>query len=105
MRRLRLAWVLPLLLVLAQHGAVLHELSHLQRNAHSQAPALRADVDVLDSGPCLTCEAFAQVLSPAAPAAITLTATPAAFVSPTAPRYAIVTADAPTPRSRGPPQV
>jgi hypothetical protein len=104
-RRLRLSWVLPLLLVFAQHGAVLHELSHLQRSAHTQTPTFRADIDVLDNGPCLTCEAFAQVLSPAAPEAITLTASPAAFISPADPCYAILTADAPTPRSRGPPQV
>lgn len=102
MRRLSLPWVLSLLLVFAQHGAVLHELGHLSHDRGS-APALRADLHLGD-GPCATCEAFAQVANPASGAAGTLAASAALYLPTPDPVYAIVAADTPTPRSRGPPQ-
>jgi hypothetical protein len=105
MRRLYLSWFLPLLLVFAQHGAVLHELSHLHHGAYGAGAALQASAELLDSGPCLTCEAFAQVTSPAAAQAATLTACPASFIPTPEPYYTILSADAPTARSRGPPQI
>jgi hypothetical protein len=102
-RRLSIAWLLSLLLVFAQHGAVLHELGHLSQGDRGHAPALRADVQVMD-GVCSTCAAFAVVANPASGAANTLAASAAVYLPTPAPVYAIIAADTPTPRSRGPPQ-
>ncbi|HEV2229724.1 MAG TPA: hypothetical protein VGR86_12285 [Steroidobacteraceae bacterium] len=103
MRRLSLSWVLSLLLVFAQCGAVLHELGHLSRGERGNTPALRADVQIAD-GACSTCAAFAQVTNPASGAVNTLAASAAAYLRTPAPVYAIAAADTLTPRSRGPPQ-
>ena len=102
MRRLSLSWILSLLLVFAQHGAVLHELGHLSHGDRG-GPALRADVQIVD-GACSTCAAFAQVANPASGAVNTLAASAAVYLPTPAPVHAIVAADAPTPRNRGPPQ-
>ena len=103
MRRLSLSWILSLLLVFAQHGAVLHELGHLSHHGDRGTPALRAAVHLLD-GVCSTCAAFAQVANPASGTVNTLAASAAAYLPVPAPVYAIVAADTLTPRSRGPPQ-
>jgi hypothetical protein len=102
-RRLSIAWVLSLLLVFAQQGAVLHELGHLSHGDRGTAPELRADVAIMD-GACSTCAAFAVVANPASGAVNTLAAHAAVFLPVPAPSSAFVGADAPTPRSRGPPQ-
>ncbi len=102
MRRLSLPWVLSLLLVFAQHGAVLHELGHLSHDGRAQGSALRAQLPA--DSTCPTCEAFAQVANPASGAASTLSASAAVYLPTPAPVYAIVAADTPTPRNRGPPQ-
>lgn len=103
MRRLSLSWVLSLLLVFAQHGAVLHELGHLSHGGRDGAPALRADVQIVE-GACSTCAAFAVVANPASGAINTLAASAAVYLPTPAPAYAVVAADTPTPRNRGPPQ-
>lgn len=97
--------MLLLLLVFAQYGAVLHELGHLSQGQRSEGATLRADAQLLENGVCLTCEAFAQVANPAAGGAPSLAACPAAVIPAPEPCYIVVGADAPTPRSRGPPQV
>ena len=102
MRRACLTWLLSLLLVLVQQGAVLHELGHLQHGDRGQGSALRAQLPAEST--CATCEAFSQVANPASGAAGTLAACAAAYLQTPAPSYAIVAADALTPRSRGPPQ-
>ena len=102
MRRLSLPWVLSLLLVFAQQGAVLHELGHLQHGDRGSVPALRAQLPA--DATCATCEAFAQVANPASGAAHTLSASASVYLPTPAPDYTIVAADALTPRSRGPPQ-
>jgi len=101
-RRLSLSWVLSLLLVFAQQGAVLHELGHLSHGDRTQGSVLRAQLPA-DSG-CATCEAFAQVANPASGAAHTLSASAAVYLQISAPVHAIIAADTLTPRSRGPPQ-
>jgi hypothetical protein len=101
-RRCSLPWLLSLLLVFAQQGAVLHELGHLQHGDRTQGAALRAQLPA--DGPCATCEAFTQVANPAAGAAHTFSASAPVYLSVPAPIYAIIAADTPTPRSRGPPQ-
>jgi hypothetical protein len=103
MRRLAFSWVLSLLLVLAQSGAVLHEIGHLTSGQHAGA-TLRAE-PLNDNAGCPTCESFAQVATPATGAAPSLAVCPTGLLPTPDPQYAIVAADAPTPRSRGPPQV
>lgn len=103
MRRLSLAWLASLLLVFAQHGAVLHELGHLSHGDRGSGPTLRADVQLLD-GACSTCAAFAQVANPASGTVNTLAASAAAYLPTPAPVDAVAAADVPAPRNRGPPQ-
>ncbi|HYB64426.1 MAG TPA: hypothetical protein VEC59_04115 [Steroidobacteraceae bacterium] len=102
MRRLPLPWILSLLLVFAQHGAVLHELGHLSHGDRAQGSALSAQLPADSS--CATCEAFTQVANPASGAAHTLSASAAVYLPIPVPVYAIIAADTLTPRSRGPPQ-
>jgi|SRR5580704_16579725 hypothetical protein len=105
MHRRSLSWLLSLLLLLAQHGAVLHELSHLSHGASSHGAVLEQADQLPADGTCPTCQAFSQVANPATASTVVLAYSPAAFVPALHPTYAIVGADVPTPRSRGPPQV
>ena len=105
MRRLSLTWVLSLLLVFAQHGAVLHELGHLSHGGHDAGATLRTHLQPASGALCQSCEAYAQVANPAASAPPSLPPDPAAFIRTPDPCYAIASADAPNPRSRGPPPV
>ena len=104
MQRLRLTLLLPLLLVVAQHGAVLHELSHIYYSGGASIGAqLDATERLAEHSQCVTCLAFAQVATPAAASLAALLALPAAALIVPEPRYAIIAAASPTPRSRGPP--
>jgi hypothetical protein len=105
MRRLSLSWVLSLLLLVAQHGAVLHELGHLSHADHGTGATVRLDLQSADAGGCQTCEAFAQIANPAGCGASVPAACPAALLPLPVPRFTIIAADAPTARSRGPPPV
>jgi hypothetical protein len=104
MRRLSLAWVLSLLLVFAQHGAVLHELGHLSHSGPAGSTALSADPHALTGASCATCEGFAQIANPAASGVPAVVVCPGGCLATPDPRDAIVAANTPTPRSRGPPQ-
>jgi hypothetical protein len=98
-------WVLSLLLVFAQLGAVLHELGHLSHGERSSHVTLHLDQQPAERGGCPSCEAFAQVANPAG-GACHASAACAAGLLPVAGRgYAIVGTDPPVARSRGPPQV
>jgi hypothetical protein len=98
----RLALVLPLLLVFAQQGAMLHELSHIQPVGTGQ---VRYENNALASKICDICAAYAQVGNPAsASVAVLPTAATVRHYVP-APLYSIVAAEALPPRSRGPPRV
>jgi hypothetical protein len=102
MRRLSFPWVLSLLLVFAQNGAVLHELSHLSHGQQSGA-TLRAEP--LNAGAaCPTCESFEQVATPASGAAPSVAPCPTGILPTPEPCTAFLGAHALTPRSRGPPQ-
>ena len=110
MRRVSLAWVVSLLLVLAQHGVLLHQLGHLGHagsagGATSAGTTLFADLQALDNGPCLTCEAFAQIANQVAAHAAVIDSCSPPLLTPPELRYSLTDCDAPTPRSRGPPQV
>jgi hypothetical protein len=50
MRRSYLSWLLSLLLVLVQHGAVLHELGHLSHIEPSAGTTVHVDLQSLDRG-------------------------------------------------------
>jgi hypothetical protein len=105
MRRSSLSWLLSLLLVLVQHGALLHGLSHLSHGEGQSGVTVRADPQAMDGGPCLTCAAYAQVANPVAVNGGSPAVCPAELLPTPEPRYRIIAADAPTPRNRGPPQV
>jgi hypothetical protein len=104
MRRSYFSFLLSLLLVLVQHGAQLHEIGHLNHGERAGGAALRADTHALNNGLCATCEAFAQIANPAAPAANAVAVLPAGYLPTPAPCDRLGGVDAPTPRSRGPPQ-
>jgi hypothetical protein len=103
-RRFPLAWVLSLLLVFVQHGAVLHELGHLSHAGSIGSTALAADPHALNGANCATCEGFAQIANPAAAGVPAVAVCPSGCLLTPDPRYAILATDSPTPRSRGPPQ-
>ncbi|HEY6823018.1 MAG TPA: hypothetical protein VI195_01150 [Steroidobacteraceae bacterium] len=105
MRRSSLALLLSFLLVFVQQGAVLHELGHLSGGANHAGAALRADVQPASGAICQRCEAYAQVANPAGGATASVPLDLAGLLRIPDPRYAIATADSPTPRSRGPPSV
>jgi hypothetical protein len=103
MRRLSLAWVLSLLLVFAQQGAVLHGLGHLSHDATPTGAQL-VQLQDSDSGSCPSCEAFAQVTNPAGGGATVPIICPARLLAVATGCHAFTGAYALTPRSRGPPQ-
>ena len=104
MRRSSLALLLSFLLVLVQQGAVLHELGHLSHGDSAAITALRAGSHALSGAYCPACEGFAQIAHPAAAAMPAVAVGPSGYLPTPDPRYAIVAANPPTPRSRGPPQ-
>jgi hypothetical protein len=104
MSRRTLTWLLSLFLLIAQHGAVLHELSHLSSGSAAGA-SLHADGNALDSGSCPTCHAFSQIASPFAAHAAGCFVPLVAIARVAEPGYTFVAVDSPRPRSRGPPQV
>lgn len=98
-------WVLSLLLVFAQLGAVLHELGHLGHGARNSGVTLHLDQQPAEGAVCPSCEAFAQVANPAGGACHASAACPAGLLPVAERGYVIVGADPPVARSRGPPQV
>jgi hypothetical protein len=105
MRRPSLALLLSFLLVFVQHGAVLHELGHLGQAGRNSGPALHTDLHAAGTATCPTCEAYAQIANPVATSAHAVAVVPAALLRTPDPGHSIPAIDAPTARSRGPPQV
>jgi hypothetical protein len=100
MSRIRFVLALALLLVFAQQGALLHELSHVYR---SGAPEFTSGATFLDGKLCEGCLAFGQAANPASGTLLVARVVAAVrHVSPE-PEYSIIAAGAPAPRSRGPP--
>ena len=104
MRKLLLTLLLPFVLLLSQQGAVTHELSHLteaaSRAAGGQGPSGQQP-GVLQ---CEACLAFAHLAGVATahvahPALLSFS-----FALPANQAPVFIAADAPTARSRGPPQ-
>ena len=102
MRRLALSIVLPLLMLLAQQGAVVHDLGHLGTGQSAPAGASKATpADKL----CLSCLAFAQIGSSAKAERLPLLLLEHTHVLIAAPVAIAVAAEPPQQRSRGPPTV
>ena len=101
MRHVIKALGLWLLLIVAQQGAVVHELSHFSRISQAE-PGV--DSQTAADAACALCPAFAQVVTPAFSHAFyvppLVRAVPERI---SAPHYSAITAAVPQPRSRGPP--
>jgi hypothetical protein len=104
MHRRSLSWVLSLLLLIAQHGAVLHELSHLSHSTSAHGTVLNQVEQLVENGTCPTCQAYSQIANPATATAVALTIYRPVLLAALEPSHTIVSTDVPTPRSRGPPQ-
>jgi len=101
MRKLHISLGLALLLLLAQQGAVLHEVSHICRvGSHVEA---RVQADTLLEKTCELCLAFSQVANPAGNTVAVVRFEPSACAAGSKPLRAATPTDVPTPRSRGPP--
>ena len=101
MRKLHISLGLALLLLTAQLGAVLHEVSHICRvstNVHEQVHA-----DTALEKMCDLCVAFSQVANPAGNSVAVAKFEPSSCAAEALRLCAVATADVPTPRSRGPP--
>lgn len=100
MRKLHISLVIALLLLLAQQGAVLHEISHIRQVSPADA---RVHASTLADKTCELCLAFSQVANPASQTVDQHLLSPAACTAGLAPVTADVAAPVPSPRSRGPP--
>jgi hypothetical protein len=105
MRRLRLALALPLLVLFAQQGALLHELSHVYYSGQVLGSQLHQDEQLPDNSLCPACQAFAQIGHSAIGHAALVAPPPASYLPSPEPSHRLLRADAPAPRSRGPPQL
>jgi len=98
MRKLYLALVLPLFMLLSQQGVVLHEIGHL-----SEKPAPFEQKQQPADKLCETCLAFAHLGAAAKPDVPQIALPAFRHALPSADPVPYVAADAPTQRSRGPP--
>jgi hypothetical protein len=91
------------LLMVAQQGAVVHELSHVSQ---ADGAALKIESGSAVDTACALCPAFAQVVTPAFSHAfhVPLLGRAAAQRTPE-PQFSAVDAAVPQPRSRGPPSL
>lgn len=103
MRRWALALALPLFLVIAEQGAMLHKLSHTYYSGHARAAQVSDDSGLVDNSECPACRSFGQIANPVGGATPLPAVKPSAPLPIAAPAYHVATADAPTARSRGPP--
>jgi hypothetical protein len=106
MRQVLKSLSLFLLLLVAQQGAVVHELGHLSEVSHlSQVSSneIHAGAGLVDAT-CALCPAFAQVVTPAFSHSFHVPVLLRAAVDRgTDSLYVAIDAAVPTPRSRGPP--
>jgi hypothetical protein len=105
MRHLYKALCLVLLLLSAQQGALIHELSHVFGTGTSKG-GLRVQSDGAAETSCSLCPAFAQAVTPAFSHSFhipLLVRFALELIS--EPRYSAIDAAVPRPRSRGPPHL
>ncbi len=104
-RRRRISLLLPLLLILSQHGAWLHQLSHAAYAANPHQVSVQASQSAADDGVCPGCQSFGQ-LGSALSSSLAPGAAPTTQLCPQAePQYASPAAQRSTPRNRGPPHL
>ncbi len=100
MRHVLKSFGLLLLLLIAQQGAVVHELGHLSEVHGTEAMLASGAVDAA----CALCPAYAQVVTPAFSHSFHVPLLARAAPPRSAPPlFSAVDAAVPTPRSRGPP--
>jgi hypothetical protein len=100
---LRLCLLLPLLLALTQHGAWLHELSHVAYAATAHQVSVGDCAGTLENGACAGCQSFGQ-LGTALSASLATLPTPLGHLCPqAAPQYSSPAAQRPALHNRGPP--
>jgi len=100
MRKLHTSLAVSLLLLLAQHGALVHELSHISRVGNVE---VRLQKDSLVEKTCELCLAYSQLANPASHSVHVPVFSPAACAAGSDPLCPGDPAEAPAPRSRGPP--
>lgn len=103
MRRFGLALLLPLFLVFAEQGAMLHALSHTYYSARAPIARVSDPSGIVPNSQCPECRAFGQIANPVGSAPSLPIAPPAIHPPTPDATFRIATADPPTPRSRGPP--
>ena len=101
MRKLHISLGLALLLLLAQQGAVLHEVSHICRIGTNVQAQVHADT-VLEKT-CELCIAFSQAANPAGNTVHVGQFEPSSCAAGPKAACAVTPADVLTPRNRGPP--
>ena len=103
MRYVYRALTLVLLLIAAQQGAVVHELSHV---SDGHGAALTLDSGGVSDGTCVLCPAFAQAASPAFGHSFNIPLIDRTEVERGAERQiGVIDTAVSTPRSRGPPSL
>lgn len=105
LRRMRLSLLLPLMLALCQHGAWLHELSHVAYAATVHQTSVHQAQGSIENGVCPTCQSFGQLGSALSSASVPLVAAVSNVCPHSAPQYSQHCAPRTTPRNRGPPQL
>ncbi len=103
--RMRVCLLLPLLLLLSQHGAWLHELSHAAYSANLHQVMVQQGNSATEGGVCPSCQSFGQLGS-------ALTGSHRIVVAPhlndcpiPEPQYSQPNAQLPALRNRGPPHL
>ena len=105
LRRMRISLLLPLLLILSQHGAWLHELSHAAYAANAHQVSVQASQSASENGVCPGCQSFGQ-LGSALSSSLASGAAPIPQLCPQAePQYSSPAAHRSAPRNRGPPHL
>jgi len=103
MRRLLVAWCLPLLLLLAQQGALTHEVSHLRSPAGSPQRGGETAKQLAADTLCLSCLSHADLAGQAKAEDFRLPLAEFVHAPPRTPAIVATASQPLAPRSRGPP--
>lgn len=104
MRKLLFSLLLPFVFLLSQQGAVVHEISHLAELTSGAANGPGSSGHVPGDLQCEACLAFAHLAGVATAHVVPPALLSFSFPVPGNEAPAFIAADAPTARSRGPPQ-
>ncbi len=103
--RTRLWLLLPVLLVLSQHGAWLHELGHVAHAANPHQVCFQQAQNSAENGVCASCQSFGQLGSALSSSTKAYAAAVFAHLPQSRPQYPSPRAQLPAPRNRGPPRL